>query len=292
MAFSINTFAANTYSVELLPALYAAWEGGISASSLSTMRFFMHTARTILFMDRSVIGRRFWTCPFGFPGFCAGIIIPSVNSGGCTLVPDRSCRYQLTVCGENQVQTSTTQLLFDRLLHFYYFAVILLRFLFLPRWMAGSLLLAVNRFCLDLDLFTNLFFKVRCNNFSLFSESKSSCLDFNQERYFWFLTLNFFYYPKHPRRIILTVFISFRRFSNFCLSSSFIFWWIVFMISFWSFWRLFFVVLSVTFLIFSLISGCCLDSRVISSFTWKRCCGFFPRTVSAVSFIAWAIFFH
>ena len=83
--------------------------------------------------------------------------------------------------------------------------------------------------------------------------------------------------------------IPFRRFSNFCSSSYFIFRWIVFMISFRSIRRLFFVVLSVAFSIFSLISCCCLDSRAISSFTWKRCFDFFPRTVSAVSFIAWAI---
>ena len=86
--------------------------------------------------------------------------------------------------------------------------------------------------------------------------------------------------------------VSFRRLSNSCLSSSFIFWWIVFMILFRSFWRLFFEVLTVTFSIFSLISWFRLDSRGISSFTWKRCFGFFPRTVSIVSFIAWAISFH
>ena len=144
MAFSTNTFAANTCSVVLLPTLYAAWEDGISASSLSTMRFFMHTVRTFLIIDRSVIGQTFWTGPFGFPGFCIGVIIPSVNSGGCFRVSDMLLYL---------VQTSTSQLLFDRLLHFCYFAVILLRFLFLPRWMAGSLLLVVNGFCLALGCF-------------------------------------------------------------------------------------------------------------------------------------------
>ena len=64
----------------------------------------------------------------------------------------------------------------------------------------------------------------------------------------------------------------------------------LFMTSLRSLRRVFFVVLLVTFLIFSRISCCCLDGRAISSFTWKRCFGFFPRTVSAVSFIAWAIF--
>ena len=64
------------------------------------------------------------------------------------------------------------------------------------------------------------------------------------------------------------------------------------MISLRYFLRLFFVVLSVTLSIFSLICCCCLDSRAISSFTWKRYFGFFPRTVSAVSFVAWAISFH
>ena len=59
------------------------------------------------------------------------------------------------------------------------------------------------------------------------------------------------------------------------------------MISLRSFLRLFFVLLSVTFLILILISCCCSDSWAISSFTWKRCFGFSPRTVSAVSFIAW-----
>ena len=52
------------------------------------------------------------------------------------------------------------------------------------------------------------------------------------------------------------------------------------------------MVLSVIFSIFSLISCCGLDSQVISSFTWKQCFGFFPRTTSAVLFIAWVISFH
>ena len=111
--------------------LYAACEGGISTCSLSTMCFFMHMARTLLIIDRSAIGRRLWTRPFSFSGFCNDFILPSVNSGGCSPFLMCCCRYQLTVRGEYRVQTSTSQLFFDRLLHFYYFAVILLRFLFL-----------------------------------------------------------------------------------------------------------------------------------------------------------------
>ena len=107
------------------------------------VRFFMHTARTFLIIDRSVIGQTFWTGPFGFPGFCIGVIIPSVNSGGCFPVSDMLLYL---------VQTSTSQLLFDRLLHFYHLALILLRFILL-RWMAVSLLLVVNGFCLALGCF-------------------------------------------------------------------------------------------------------------------------------------------
>ena len=88
MAFSTNTFAANTCSVVFLSALYAAWEVGISASGLSTMCFFMHMAMTFLIIDRSEIGLRFWTGSFGFLGFCIGVIMLSVNSGGCSPVYD------------------------------------------------------------------------------------------------------------------------------------------------------------------------------------------------------------
>ena len=88
MGFSTNAFTANKCSVVLLPALYAASEDGVSESSLSTVRFFMHVARTFLIIDRSVIGRRFWTGSFCFPGFCNGVIIPSVNSGGCSPISD------------------------------------------------------------------------------------------------------------------------------------------------------------------------------------------------------------
>ena len=124
-------------------------------------------------------------------------------------------------------------------------------------------------------------------SFSLMVNSPASVLI--KSGIFCFFKLNFFYFPKHPWRIILTVFNFLQTFFHF------LFVWlfhlsIIFMISLRSFRRLFFVVLSVTFSIFSLISCCHLDSRAISSFTWKRCFGFFPRSVSAVAYCLGDIF--
>ena len=141
----------------------------------------------------------------------------------------------------------------------------------------------------------NCFLKVLCNNFSLFFlvNSKSSCVlvlirssIFGFWHWISFITLNIL------EKLLLLFSISLKRFSNFYSSSFFMFRSIVLMISLRSLRRLLFVVLLVTFSIFSLIFCHCLHNRVISSFTWKRCFGFFPRMVSAVLFIAWAISSH
>ena len=148
--------------------------------------------------------------------------------------------------------------------------------------MAGSLLLAVNEFCLVLGVFAKLFFKAGCNSFSLFLlvEGKSSV--------FLVFDVEFLLSPETSSKNHSYCFQfpsdDFPIFVHLPLS--------LFMTSLRSLRRLFFVVLLVIFSIFSRISCCCLDGRAISSFTWKRCFGFFPRTVSAVSFIAWAISFH
>ena len=135
----------------------------------------------------------------------------------------------------------------------------------------------------------NCFLKVLCNNFSLFFlvNSKSSCVlvlirssIFGFWHWISFITLNIL------EKLLLLFSISLKRFSNFCSSSFFMFRSIVLMISLRSLRRLLFVVLLVTFSIFSLIFCHCLHNRAISSFTWKRCFGFFPRMVSAVLFIA------
>ena len=159
---------------------------------------------------------------------------------------------------------------------------IISQWLFLPQLMAGSSLLAVNGFCLVLSVFLrNCFLKcaaiILACSFLLMVNPPVSVLIRSGIFGFWrwisFITRNIL------QESFLLFSISLRQFSNFCSSSFFIFRWIVFMISLRSLRRLFFVVLLVTFSIFSLISCCCLDSRAISSSTWKRCFGFFPMKI-------------
>ena len=138
-----------------------------------------------------------------------------------------------------------------------------------------------------LGVFTKLFFKVRCNNFSLFflvvdGNPLVSMLITSGIFGFWrwisFITRNIL------EESFLLLSVSFRRFSSFCSFNSLIFRWIVFMISLQFIGRHF--RFSVSFLDVVWIA------ERFHHLHGEWCIGFFPRTVSAVSFIAWAVSFH
>ena len=105
MAFSTNTFAVKYISVVFLPALNATLEGGISASSLSAIPFFMHTARTFLINEGSV------RVLSAFQASVLALLYQLSILGDATLFLICFCRYQLPVRGAYLVQISISQLL-------------------------------------------------------------------------------------------------------------------------------------------------------------------------------------
>ena len=54
--------------------------------SLAQILFSRHIVNIFLSMDRSIIGLKFSGGPFGLPGFCSGVRMPSVISSGCSPV--------------------------------------------------------------------------------------------------------------------------------------------------------------------------------------------------------------
>ena len=54
--------------------------------SLVQILFTRHIARIFRNMDSSIIDLRFSGGPFGLPGFCSGVRMPSVISSGCSPV--------------------------------------------------------------------------------------------------------------------------------------------------------------------------------------------------------------
>ena len=57
---------------------YAASDMGIGESNLKLILFIIQTANIFLRTNKRIIGERFDIGPFGFPGFCSALKIPSV----------------------------------------------------------------------------------------------------------------------------------------------------------------------------------------------------------------------
>ena len=71
-ACSIRVLKVKTSSVVLLPGLYAAWVTLISFLIVSKVLLTIIIANTFLSTESSIIGLKFFTGPFGLPGFGSG----------------------------------------------------------------------------------------------------------------------------------------------------------------------------------------------------------------------------
>ena len=82
IAFSASSLKANTFSVLLLPALYAACVIGILLDSFWLVLLIIHMAKMFLMTESRMMGHRFAGGPCGFPGLGRGPSIPSFSSSG------------------------------------------------------------------------------------------------------------------------------------------------------------------------------------------------------------------
>ena len=72
----------NTFSVVLLPALYAACVIGIFLDSFWLVLLIIHMAKIFLMTESRMMGLKFAGGPCGYPGLGRGTSIPSFSSSG------------------------------------------------------------------------------------------------------------------------------------------------------------------------------------------------------------------